>query len=228
MLDAAPYIREAQLKVARALPDVGFAPAYDQQVPWYHPHKKVQLGERMARWALATQYAFKLGYELPVCVAAKPEGGKMIVEFDRAVQTHGGRPMAGFAVAGADKRFVPAHARYVVVGKDNRGRAREDRRKLEVWSELVPEPVAVRYAWARNPLGNLVNSQHHERVIPVPSFRTDDSGWGDAPFGSEARNELRQRRAQMRREAEDHMRHRKLQEARLLLKRLETEAAAKK
>ncbi|MBT4400221.1 MAG: hypothetical protein HOD37_12115, partial [Bacteroidetes bacterium] len=38
------------------------------------------------------------------------------------------------------------------------------------------------YAWARNPLGNLVNAVHHERVIPVPSFRTDKWDWPEAPF----------------------------------------------
>ena len=97
-----------------------------------------------------------------------------------------------------------------------------------VWRELVAEPVALRYAWARNPLGNLVNSQHHERILPVPSFRTDGWHWGDAPFGPDGRNEVRRRRAEMRRKAEEHLRQRKLEEARALLKRLEAEAAGSK
>jgi len=221
MIDPAPFIREGQFKASRELPHVGFACAYDQQVPWYHPHKKVQLGERIARWALATQYEVKLGYEPAVCVSATPREGRMVLTFDRQVQTHDGRPIVGFAVAGADRQFVPAQARYAIIGKDERGRDREDRKVLEVWSDLVEKPVAVRYAWARNPLGNLVNGQHHERILPVPSFRTDDWDWPEAPFGPEARGETGRRRAEMRKQAEQHNRQRKLQEAKLLLQRLQ-------
>jgi len=52
MLDAAPAIREGQFNAFRDLPNTGYAAAYDQQVNWYHPQKKVEVGERMARWAL--------------------------------------------------------------------------------------------------------------------------------------------------------------------------------
>ncbi len=38
-----------------------------------------------------------------------------------------------------------------------------------VSSEQVPEPVAVRYSWASNPIGNLVNKEG----LPASSFRTD-------------------------------------------------------
>lgn len=229
MGDAGPYIREAQFKAYRALPHVGFACAYDQQVPWYHPHKKVQLGERIARWALATQYGLeRIGWRPAVCTSAKPEGRHMVLTFDRQVQTHDGRPIEGFAIAGKDKQFYPARARYVVIGKDDRGRDREDRKQLEIWSDLVEEPVAVRYAWARNPLGNLVNSQHHERILPVPSFRTDDWDWEDTPFDPEARNEVNHRRREMRNRLRDQNQERKFREARLLLQRLEAEAAGKK
>jgi len=88
MIDPAPFIREGQFKASRDLPHVGFACAYDQQVPWYHPHKKVQLGERIARWALATQYGLKLGYEPAGCTSSERAGRRMVLTFDRAVQTH--------------------------------------------------------------------------------------------------------------------------------------------
>ena len=221
MTGPGPFIREGQVKAWRDLPNVGFACAYDQQVPWYHPHKKVQLGERIARWALATQYGLKLGYEPAVCTSSEKVDRRMVLTFDRAVQTHDGRPIEGFAVAGSDKRFYPAKAEYVVIGKDDRGRDREDRRKLEVWSDLVPDPAAVRYAWARNPLGNLVNSQHHERILPVPSFRTDDWDWRDAPFpdrGTPEANEHRQRLNNLRKQAEEWARRRPAEEAEAILK----------
>ncbi|MHC4401023.1 MAG: hypothetical protein ACYTG0_15210 [Planctomycetota bacterium] len=226
MIDAAPYIREAQFKAFREVPHVGFVCAYDQQVPWYHPHKKVPLGERIARWALATQYDVRLGWQPAICTSAKPQGDRIVLTFDRHVQTHDGRPIEGFAVAGTNKQFYPAKVQYAVIGKDDRGRDREDRKTLEVWSDLVQTPVAVRYAWARNPLGNLVNGQHHERILPVPSFRTDDWDWPEAPFGPEARGEIGRRQAEMRQRAEQQSRHRKLQQTELLLDRLKAEAAA--
>ncbi|KPK48353.1 MAG: hypothetical protein AMK72_07155 [Planctomycetes bacterium SM23_25] len=221
MIDPAPFIREGQFKASRDLPGVGFACAYDQQVPWYHPHKKVQLGERIARWALATQYGLKLGYEPAVCTSSEKAGRRMVLTFDRAVQTHDGRPIEGFAVAGPDRRFYPAKAEYVVIGKDDRGRDRQDRQKLEVWSDLVADPAAVRYAWARNPLGNLVNSQHHERILPVPSFRTDDWDWQDAPFpdrGTPEADEHRQWLNNLRKQAEEWARRRPTEEAEAILK----------
>ncbi|UCD51357.1 MAG: hypothetical protein JSW27_01745, partial [Phycisphaerales bacterium] len=63
MVDAAPYIREAQFRAYRDLEGIGWACAYDQQVPWYHPHHKLMLGERIARWALSTQYGVRAGHE---------------------------------------------------------------------------------------------------------------------------------------------------------------------
>jgi sialate O-acetylesterase len=64
----------------------------------------------------------------------------------------------GFAIAGADRKFVNAQAK--LLGAD----------RLEVWSDEVSEPVAVRYAWADNPVCNLKN----EAGLPVVPFRTDD------------------------------------------------------
>src|SRR5205807_1905659 len=64
----------------------------------------------------------------------------------------------GFAVAGADHKFVKATAK--IVGKD----------KVEVRADGVADPVAVRYAWADNPVCNLYNSAG----LPATPFRTDD------------------------------------------------------
>jgi sialate O-acetylesterase len=65
--------------------------------------------------------------------------------------------LKGFAVAGADKRFVWARA--VIEGADT----------VTVWSEEVKQPVAVRYGWANNPEVNLYNSAD----LPAAPFRTD-------------------------------------------------------
>jgi sialate O-acetylesterase len=66
--------------------------------------------------------------------------------------------LAGFAVCGPDRAFVPATVRIV------------DEDTVEVWSDSVAEPVAVRYGWENFPLCNLANSDG----LPVSPFRTDD------------------------------------------------------
>ncbi len=182
MLDAGAYIREAQLKAYIDLPAMGFVSAYDEQINWYHPQKKVELGERMARWALATQYGYDFGWKpaLPISVDITTDG--MVIGFDKEVIVPDGRPIEGMALAGKDQKFYHSSATYLVSGKDDKGRDILDRTKIVVNNKKIKKPVACRYAWARNPLGNLTNAAQHERVIPVPPFRTDKWDWPEAPF----------------------------------------------
>jgi sialate O-acetylesterase len=90
------------------------------------------------------------------------KGAAIRVRFDSAGGLHArGEPPVGFAVAGADRVFHFAKAR---IEGDS----------VVVWSERVPKPVAVRYAWATNPVCNLYNSED----LPMFQFRTDD--WDQA------------------------------------------------
>ena len=186
MVDPAPYIREAQLAATKALKNTAYLPAYDQQVPWYHPHKKFELGERAARWALNTCYNYKnIGWKPVELISADNRGDHFELVFEKPVRVHDGRPFNGFSIAGKNQHFVPATAEFVVTGQDKHKRDQHDEKRLKISSPLVEKPVAVRYAWSRNPLGNAVNSAHHERTIPIPSFRTDNWEWPEAPFNSE-------------------------------------------
>lgn len=198
MLDAGTYIREAQFQAYTDMPAIGFVSAYDQQVNWYHPQKKVELGERMARWALATQYGFDFGWEPALVISKDITTGGMIIEFDKEVLVVDGRPIEGMALAGKDKKFYHAEAEYYVKGKDDKGRDVLDRTKVVITSKKVKKPVACRYAWARNPLGNLTNASQHERVIPVPSFRTDKWDWPEAPFAENKTPEFLKHREVLR------------------------------
>jgi sialate O-acetylesterase len=63
----------------------------------------------------------------------------------------------GFAVAGEDRKWYPAIGK--VVGD-----------KIEVSAEQVADPVAVRYAWADNPVCNV----YSKSGLPLTPFRTDD------------------------------------------------------
>jgi sialate O-acetylesterase len=70
-----------------------------------------------------------------------------------------GSALRGFAIAGADKKWVWGNA---VIDKDT----------VVVSSPDVPNPTAVRYAWANNPNGNLYNKAD----LPASPFRTDIEG----------------------------------------------------
>lgn len=89
------------------------------------------------------------------------EGNKAIISYRllfsaNDLKTKDGGPVKGFAIAGADRKFHWADARIVA-------------NRVEVSSPNVPHPVAVRYAWADNPVCNLYNSAD----LPAAPFRTD-------------------------------------------------------
>ncbi len=153
-------VREGMLKTL-ALPNTGMAITVDVgEEKDIHPKNKQAVGIRLALWGLATVYGEDLVYCGPICKDAKTERGTMTLQFDHAgdgLKTSDGEPAKGFAVAGADKKFVWAEAR--IEGD-----------RVIVSSKQVKKPVAVRYAWANNPDVNLVNSQG----LPASPFRTDD------------------------------------------------------
>ena len=95
------------------------------------------------------------------------QGNKIVVKFKdvgEGLHCVDSKDVEGFAIAGADKKFVWAKA--VIVPPKDGGKADT----IEVSSKEVPDPVAVRYAWADNPVCNLYNNV----LLPVTPFRTDD------------------------------------------------------
>ncbi|MCP4311534.1 MAG: sialate O-acetylesterase [Bacteroidetes bacterium] len=210
MVDAAPYIREGQLQTFLNLEDVGFASAYDQQVNWYHPQKKVELGERIARWALSTQYGFDLSWEPAAVMGVEIMDETLLITFSQEVKTSDDRPIDGFAVADSSGRFYPAWASYFETGEFQRGKPVYDKKRLVVGCPLVPDPVAVRYAWARNPLGNLVNAK--DRIIPIPLFRSDHWDYPEAPYGNQEFDAHRERLRTLGQQAEAQTRNRIIRE----------------
>ena len=166
------YIREAQ---RLGLADLGdpkhteFIPSYDQKIPQLHPKKKKEIGVRLARWALNHVYGNDaIVWETAKLVSAVPEGDKMLLTFDKAVLPDDfGSEIEGFSIADTSGIFYMANA----VAKATKMRE-EKNRHIIVSSPLVKKPVAVRYAWARAPMGNLkVNGIPWQ---PLQSFRTDD------------------------------------------------------
>ena len=90
----------------------------------------------------------------------KTEGNKIILDFEHVgggLAAMGSEPLKGFAVAGADRKFVWADAK---IEGDT----------VVVSSNEVSVPVAVQYGWANNPVCNLYNKEG----LPASPFRTDD------------------------------------------------------
>jgi sialate O-acetylesterase len=155
-------LREAQMKTAKVGKNTALVVTIDLGIAKdvHYPDKK-PVGERLALAARGVAYGEKLEYSGPLFESAKFENGKAIVSF-----THVGGLVAkgqkdakltGFLLCGADKKFVRAEA--TIEGD-----------KVIVQSDKVPNPIAVRYAWERNPECNLFNKDG----LPASPFRSDD------------------------------------------------------
>jgi sialate O-acetylesterase len=154
-------LRDAQRRTL-AVPHTGMAVLLDVG-EWndIHPLDKQTVGHRLALAAEKVAYGdTKVVAMGPLFQAAKAVGNKVTLTFadpGSSLVAKGGGPLTGFAVAGADKKFVWAQAR--IEGD-----------KVVVWSDQVAQPTAVRYAWADNPEGvNLYN----KAGLPTSTFQTD-------------------------------------------------------
>jgi len=155
-----PLVREAQATVL-ALPQTGMAVAMDiGEAKNVHPKNKQDVGDRLARIALANVYGRKIEYSGPRYESINVEGPVLRVKFSHlggGLVAKGGTPLKWFELAGADKKFVAAEARI-------------DGDTVVVSSPAVPAPVAVRYAWENFPEGcNLFNAAG----LPAAQFRSD-------------------------------------------------------
>ena len=175
MVDEGNYIREAHYQTFLNLRkagdrNIGYASCFDQHRAWYHPQIKVPVGERIAKWALATQYGKNIRWLPPQLQEVKTGEGKLVLKLDSwAIPFHDG-PIQGFAIAGKDGRFQPATAQWLDKNA-GKGDPNWDRSTIVLSSELVPEPVYFRYAWARNPLENLKSSDLSN--LPFDTQRND-------------------------------------------------------
>ncbi|HEV7405408.1 MAG TPA: sialate O-acetylesterase [Chthoniobacteraceae bacterium] len=151
-------IREAQA-MALSVPNTFLATAVGVgEGADIHPKRKQEVGRRLALSALGTVYGEKdKPYNGPTYQSMAVEGAKIRLRFTFAPGLHAqGEPPVGFAIAGEDRTFHFAQAK--IEGET-----------VVVWSDQVPHPVAVRYAWATNPVCNLYNSEE----LPMLQFRTD-------------------------------------------------------
>lgn len=187
MFNSGIYIREAHYKTFLAMQkagdkNIGYADTYDLRRPWYHPQLKLPAGERIARWALATQYGIKnIEWQPPMIVGMEAKDGSLVLTFDSPVGAPDGGAVLGFAIAGEDRHFQPARAERPIKSKDAQGRPQYDANALVLTSPMVPNPVHYRYAWGRSPLGNLQAASNKD--LPVAAQRSDDWRMEEVPLG---------------------------------------------
>lgn len=163
--------------------NIGYTSTYDLRRRWYHPQLKIPAGERIARWALATQYGFEkqIEWKPPMLIGMEIRDGALLLKIDAEVGDPEDGAIQGFAIAGADRRFHPADVAYAEKGKDDRGRVQYDRKQLMLTSPMVAKPIHFRYAWGRNPLANLQATGNKD--IPFATQRSDDWKEEEVPLG---------------------------------------------
>jgi sialate O-acetylesterase len=178
-----PMVRESQLETL-SLPKTGMAVAIDiGAAHQIHPPDKADVGLRLSLAARHIAYGENVVCAGPIFDSAKAETGRMRVWFKPETLGHGlvigispwkgsdaenqvsTNSLAGFELAGEDRKWAAAQA--VIEGKT-----------VVVSCPAISHPVAVRYAWADNPICNLYNQEG----LPASPFRTDD--WDPTQFSS--------------------------------------------
>ena len=154
-----PWFRDSQLRLMRQLPGLGMAVSSDVGDSLdVHPTHKLEVGERLARWALCKTYARKVVPSGPLFSRAWREGSTAVVEFDYAdgLTTSDGNPLRCFEVAETDGLFYPAEAE--ISGG-----------KVRLSSDKVRTLHFVRYAWQPFTRANMVNADG----LPASTFRAE-------------------------------------------------------
>lgn len=156
-----PLIQVDQLVAHASLPNTGFVVTSDYPHADIHPMRKRPIAERAVRWARSAVYGQPdVTWGTPVLESSRVEGQRMRLTF----RVPGNEPLkitgtpAGFVIAGADRKFVEAKAEQVAPGT------------IEVWSDQVTEPAAVRYVWSQRGIYRV----YTESGLPLGPFRTDD------------------------------------------------------
>jgi len=153
-------VRDAQRKCL-AVKNTGMAVTLDiGDTTDIHPKNKLDVGNRLALWALAKNYGKSdLVYSGPIYKSLSIKENKAIVNFleigSGLVAKDGN--LTEFEIAGEDKVFYEAEA--LVEGNT-----------ILVSTDKVKKPVAVRYAFRNNSVASLFNREG----LPASSFRTDD------------------------------------------------------
>jgi len=164
-------VREGQRRALR-LPNTGMAVAIDiGDAKNIHPSNKLDVGKRLALWALAKDYGKDIVHSGPLYKAMKKEGEKIRIQFDHVgsglmvAQKQGldpaketpGAELAHFAIQDATGKWYWAKAAI-------------DGNSVLVWNDEVKDPTHVHFGFQSNPVGfNFYNKEG----LPTSPFTTE-------------------------------------------------------
>jgi sialate O-acetylesterase len=156
----APIIREMEMQTLE-VPKTGMVVVSDlvDNVKDIHPRNKQDVGKRLANLALTETYGIKgIVSKNPLYKSMSVDKGKAIISFENV--TNGlkatGKEITCFEIAGDDQLFKPAKVKI-------------DGNTVVVSSKEVKKPVAVRFSFTNDGIGNLFSTEG----LPVAPFRTD-------------------------------------------------------
>lgn len=159
---ALPPLWEAQTACLQ-IPNTGMAVTTDlvDNIKDIHPQNKLDVGNRLALWALAKTYGKKdLVYSGPIYKGMTVADNKVKIEFTHVgggLKSRDDKPLSSFEIAGEDGKYVAAEA--IIQGD-----------AVVVSSKDVAKPLHVRFGWSNVANPNLSNKDG----LPASPFQTKD------------------------------------------------------
>lgn len=155
------FVREQQEIASKIIPNSGMVVINDlvDNIKDIHPKDKLNVGVRLANYALAENYKQNIGaYKSPNFKSMKIEKGKIRLTFNNVLTglKSTGKNPKHFLIAGDDHKYVTATAKI------------EDS-TIVVWSKEVRVPVAVRFCFDDTTMSDVFSTED----LPLAPFRTD-------------------------------------------------------
>jgi len=155
------FVREQQEQITKTVPKTGMIVVSDlvDNIKDIHPRNKLDVGKRLANYALAETYQQNVGpYKSPAYESMKVDKEKVYLSFSNS--STGLKCIAKtpekFLIAGDDQKFVPATAKI-------------DGHSVILSSKQVKNPVAVRFCFDDTSMPDVFSSEG----LPLAPFRTD-------------------------------------------------------
>lgn len=155
------YLREQQDIAAKTIPNTGMVVVSDlvDNIKDIHPMNKVDVGKRLAHYALAETYHQQgIPYKSPGYQSMQVDKGKIRLTFSNVLTglKSTGKSPEKFLIAGDDKMFQPAVAKI-------------EGNTVILYSKLVKAPVAVRFCFDDTSMPDVFSNEG----LPLAPFRTD-------------------------------------------------------
>lgn len=155
------YLREQQELITKTVPNTGMVVVSDlvDNVKDIHPRNKVDVGKRLANYALAETYKQNVGaYKSPAYKSMQVEKDKVRLSFSNVITglKSTGKTPTQFLIAGDNHKFVPATA--IIEGST-----------IVLSSKLVKSPVAARFCFDDTSIPDVFSNEG----LPLAPFRTD-------------------------------------------------------